>query len=93
MLGRRTATYRLRQSAKGRKMMKKKTEFLRLCPFCGAHEVEICRTNENACWVRCAECGGESTSHPSRGGAIKNWNSRFFDDEPAEIVDDMDKSS
>lgn len=73
--------------------MKKKTEFLRLCPFCGAHQVEILRTNKDACWVRCAECGGESTSHPTRKGAIKNWNDRFFDDEPSVIISDMDKES
>ena len=66
-------------------------EFIRCCPFCGSHEVEISRTNKNACWVECHICSGRSTSHPARKAAIKEWNRRFFDDRAARIVQDDDK--
>lgn len=46
------------------------------CPFCVSYEVEIARTNPNACWVQCAHCGGRTASHRTRIGAIANWNLR-----------------
>lgn len=46
------------------------------CPFCGRFEVDINRTNPNACWVSCADCGAEAPSHRTRNGAIANWNRR-----------------
>ncbi len=46
------------------------------CPFCGSKKVEVCRTNENACWIRCARCGADAPSNPSRKEAIRIWNSR-----------------
>lgn len=48
------------------------------CPFCGGFEVDIVRTNPNACWVRCAndECSAETSSHRTRTGGIANWNRR-----------------
>jgi len=63
------------------------------CPFCGSVEVEICRTNPNACWVRCAQCGADSQSHRTRAKAISNWNRRscHHGHMPARIVDDDDK--
>ena len=61
-------------------------EFIRCCPFCGSHEVDICRTNKDACWVKCANCAGETESTKKRSDAIKKWNNRYFDDEPASII-------
>lgn len=37
-------------------------EKIKPCPFCGAKKVEICRTNEAACWVRCDRCGADAPS-------------------------------
>lgn len=67
------------------------SERIKCCPFCGSHEVEVCRTNKLACWIRCAECGADARSSPFRFEAIANWNRRHYDDTPAAIVDDMDK--
>lgn len=64
---------------------------IKCCNSCGSHEVEVCRTNPGACWVRCADCGAETESHPTRKGAIKNWNRRHYDDVPAVIVWDQDQ--
>ena len=69
------------------------SEVLKCCPFCGSHEVQICRTNAHACWVRCEDCGGESESDATRRGAIANWNRRYHDDEPAKITEDDDRPS
>lgn len=63
---------------------------IKCCPFCGGHEVHICRTNKNSCWIRCEECGAEAGSHKKRSGAIQNWNRRHYDDIPAKIVSDDD---
>ena len=65
-------------------------EIIKCCPFCGGHEVSICRTNAQACWIRCAQCGADAEAAPRRKGAIENWNRRHYDDEPATIVDDGD---
>jgi len=46
------------------------------CPFCASREVEVCRTNENACWLRCDACGCDSESHATLMGAVRNWNAR-----------------
>ncbi len=64
---------------------------IRCCPFCGSHEVEVCRTNPNACWIRCAVCGCDAENDKTRVGAIANWNRRHFDEEAVAIVDDSDK--
>lgn len=61
------------------------------CPFCGSDQVEICRTNPNACWVRCAKCGADAESHRTRSGALANWNRRGSLGFTATIVDDQDK--
>lgn len=64
------------------------------CPFCGGFEVDICRTNPNACWVRCAndECGAETNSDRTRSGAIANWNRRSLPSlQTASIRDDDDR--
>lgn len=63
-------------------------EAIRCCPFCGSHDVEISRTNKNACWVECAECCGRTDSAAKRADAIHKWNKRHFDDKPARIVFD-----
>ena len=60
------------------------------CPYCGGKTVQVCRTNENACWIQCAECGAESPSAKTRAGAISNWNQRRKVKGYAEIVDDGD---
>ncbi len=52
------------------------TEKIKPCPFCGSKKIDICRTNENACWLRCARCSGESGSTPLREDAIRIWNKR-----------------
>jgi len=71
-------------------MKKKKKEIIFSCPFCGSKTVEVIRTNENACWIRCHLCGGEAESHKSRTVAIKKWNRRKLPT-PATHVVDIDK--
>lgn len=61
------------------------------CPFCGSVEVQVCRTNPNACWIRCAECGADAPSHRTRTGAFANWNRRDGMGLTAAVVDDDDK--
>ncbi len=63
-------------------------DIIKCCPFCGNHGVEVCRTNKNACWIRCSECSAETESDKTRMGAISNWNKRYYDDTPAKIVHD-----
>ena len=63
------------------------------CPFCGSVEVEICRTNPNACWVRCAQCGADAESARTRKEAVANWNRRsckVCSHMPAKIISDDD---
>ena len=67
------------------------TEKIKCCPFCGGHEVIVCRTNPNACWIRCDACLSEAKSHKTRKGAIALWNRRYYDDVPAVIIEDDDK--
>ena len=66
------------------------TETIKCCPFCGSHEIEICRTNPLACWIRCGDCGSDAKSAETRAEAIALWNSRHYDDKPATVVDDGD---
>ena len=66
------------------------SEKLKCCPFCSGHDVEICRTNENSCWVRCCSCFSESQSAETRKGAVILWNRRYYDDAPAIIAHDGD---
>lgn len=54
-----------------------KTEFIKVCPFCGSYEVNTCRTNENACWIECSICYATTQSDKTRGQAIKIWNRRY----------------
>ena len=63
---------------------------IKSCPFCACQGVEICRTNENACWIRCGDCGADSESHKTKAGAIKNWNRRNHDYVNAVILYDGD---
>ena len=60
------------------------------CPFCGSKRVKVCRTNDNACWIRCSDCGTDAKSGKTREEAFNNWNRRcpFITD--AEIIDDQD---
>lgn len=67
--------------------------FIRCCPFCGSHDVEICRTNPLACWVKCDSCGAEAPSAPARKDAIAQWNRRHFDDVAATVVHDDERKS
>ena len=60
------------------------------CPFCGCEELELCRTNPNACWVRCGGCGADAESHKDRKQAISNWNRRQ-DPSPASFEEDDEK--
>lgn len=64
---------------------------IKCCPFCGSHDVQVCRTNPGACWIRCDDCGADSESHRTRKGAISNWNRRHYDETPSVIVGDGDK--
>jgi len=66
-------------------------ETIKACPFCGSKWVDVCRTNPQACWIRCYKCDVETASHPTREGAIKIWNKRYIPKEYAEIYDDDDK--
>lgn len=61
---------------------------MKSCPFCGSKELELCRTNENACWVRCAKCGAESPSAKKRDDAIAVWNTRVESNDNAVFVED-----
>ena len=63
-------------------------EKIKCCPFCGCRSVEVCRTNENACWLSCYDCGAEAESHPNREVAISYWNRRTIYDADATIVHD-----
>jgi Lar family restriction alleviation protein len=68
------------------------TENIKCCPFCGADEVLICRTNPNACWIECADCGATAASSSTREGAIDNWNDRVEKvDTYAKVIEDDDK--
>ena len=71
-------------------------ENLKPCPFCGCKELELCRTNEHACWVRCDTCGADAPSNADRSKAIEIWNTRqavagnavfVTDDEKNEITE------
>ena len=65
-------------------------EFIKGCPFCGSNKVNVCRTNRNACWIECDECGGSSESAKFRILAIGNWNQRSLGAGPVIIVNDLD---
>lgn len=67
------------------------SENLKCCPFCGGHDVTVCRTNEESCWVRCDYCNAESESSDSRKGAFENWNRRHYDEAHSDITEDQDK--
>jgi len=67
-----------------------KGEELKSCPFCGCIELQVCRTNKNACWIRCGSCGSDSESAPSRKKAIANWNRRATPTVATIIEDDED---
>ena len=57
---------------------------IKCCPFCGAHEVHICETA--VYWIRCVECDSEGETGNTKNKAIKNWNRRHYDDEPAKVI-------
>ena len=61
---------------------------LNRCPFCGSEELDFCRTNRNAAWVRCTQCGAESESGRTRQQAIGNWNRRVNSPGAARFVFD-----
>lgn len=61
------------------------------CPFCGSGEIHVCRTNKNACWIRCDNCGADAESSKTRKKAIKNWNRREPTNSYSNIVEDDDK--
>ncbi len=69
-------------------------QLIKSCPFCGSQKVEVCRTNPEACWIRCARCGADAPSTSKRKRAIAIWNKRpkakVFS---AKIVDDQDVES
>lgn len=64
------------------------TVHIRPCPFCGSHLVDMCRTNANAAWVECCECGGSTDSSPSRDEAIELWNCREADDGTSATIEE-----
>jgi hypothetical protein len=66
-------------------------EKLLACPYYGCQQVQICRTNAQACWVSCENCGAESESNKDRRVALLNWNRRVREELPAEVVEDGDK--
>ena len=68
------------------------SEHIKPCPFWGEHDVDVARTNPNACWVVCNECDARTTSAPTREEAIEMWNCRTEDDgQPAAITNDQDR--
>ena len=66
-------------------------EKIRFCPFCASLRVDICRTNKNACWVECSDCGARTQSHKHRESAIALWNTRAVNYPLADILDDDEK--
>ena len=66
-----------------------KNEVLLSCPFCGSEKEQVCRTNKYACWIRCDSCCADAKNAPTRAGAIRNWNKRFYPS-TATIVEDDD---
>ena len=67
-------------------------ENLKPCPFCGSKELELCRTNEFACWVRCDTCGADAPSNTDRSKAIEIWNKRPIAEGNAVFVSDDEQS-
>jgi len=61
------------------------------CPFCGSHRVDICRTNEDSCWVECTWCGCHLSSGRLRSEAIKQWNTRARTIGYSQIINDDEK--
>ena len=68
-------------------------EKIKPCPFCGLKKVEICRTNPQACWVRCYNCGADAPSDSNRKIAIRIWNKRPVAIGFAKIIDDQEKNN
>lgn len=68
-------------------------KIIKCCPFCGSHEVEVCRTNANTYWIQCVTCEAESESGKTRKQAIDKWNRRYYDDFPSTIIYDQDRES
>lgn len=67
-------------------------EEIKPCPFCGSKKVDICRTNPDACWVRCHKCDTDAPSFKTREEAIQFWNTRTPQEGFAEIVFDDEKN-
>jgi len=63
-------------------------EKIKPCPFCGSKKVVVCRTNPDACWIRCENCGADACSDAVRKKAIAIWNRRPKRDGFAKIVYD-----
>jgi len=72
---------------KGDDMMEK-DEKIKPCPFCGSKEVDICRTNKQACWIRCHKCEAEGNCAEKREDAITEWNKRVDVEGYASIIVD-----
>ena len=68
-------------------------EKIKSCPFCGSKKIIICRTNSEACWVRCDKCFGETEADPTRKGAIRKWNREKIRTFNTKIVEDCDKEN
>lgn len=71
-----------------------KISSIKRCPFCGSKDLEIARSNENACWVECPICSGQTYSTASRNEAIEAWNARDKDGDIADAeisYDDTDE--
>ena len=67
-------------------------EQIKPCPFCGAHAVDVARTNKNACWIECVECDARTQGHKTRRGAIALWNHRAAPEWTTSIIEcDMDE--
>lgn len=71
------------------------SEHIKPCPFCGSDEVNVNRTNDDACWIGCANeaCGAETGCEAKRADAIEIWNTRtsVFEGAEARIAWDMDR--
>ena len=59
---------------------------VRACPFCAGTDVEVCRTNENACWLRCEMCGIDGPTHATLRDAVRAWDSRPPQKEAATVT-------
>lgn len=49
------------------------------CPFCGAHDAELCCSGALETppfWIECRKCGASGPASDYQTGALEDWNDR-----------------